>query len=202
MRHCDEIANQEFLLGALAPEEAAGLEEHLRGCAACARQVDEYRALFAELPDLPLPAVPEGIADGVLKALRRRRLAPAQVAGRSLAVAFSGGLVGLLLALFRHPLFLFFGRLTHGFLIGGSAEFLRGLRVLLHDLLDMTVLLHALIGALTKVGPLTQQMGAAARSSMLDPTIVLSFALFLATALLIGRIVGHLGRENLGHAKH
>ena len=202
MRGCDEIANQEYLLGTLTPEESARREAHLESCAACSREVEEFRALFAELADLPMPAVPEGIADSVVARVRRRTIfAVEEAASRPLVGAVAGGVVGLILTLLRHPLVLFFGRGIHQLLTDGSSGVLHGLRLVLRNLLDGTVLLHTFLDALLKVEPLTQQLGEAAKT-IPGSTVLLSFALFLATALLIGRAVTHLGREKLGHARH
>jgi hypothetical protein len=230
VRRCDEIANQEYLLGVLTPSEAALLEEHLHTCDACTRQVEEFRALFTGLAEMPEPPVPEGIADHVLLRLAElarsdaalvrqvsarhetwfdrlvRRFGLPDAAGRPLAAAFSGaisgGVVAILLAFFHEPLFLFFGRLTHGFLTNGSIGLTAGLGFALKDLLDMTVLLHTFIDAITKLGLLSQQFSAMARSDAFATTAIASFAMFLAIAFVIGRVIGHPGREKLGHAKN
>ncbi len=201
VRGCDEIANQEYLLGGLTAEESARLEAHLASCASCAREVEEFRALFAGLAELPMPPVPAGIADSVVSRLRRRAIFTIDAAtSRPLVGALAGGLIGILLALLRHPLVLFFGRGIHQLLTDGSTGFLHGLRLVLRNVLDGTVLLHTFLDALLKIEPLTQQLGEAAKT-IPGSTVLLSFVLFLATALLIGRAVTHLGRENLGHAR-
>lgn len=201
VRGCDEIANQEFVLGTLSREESEIRATHLESCAACARQVEEFRGLFAALAALPMPPVPEGIADSVVARLRRRALLRIEeAASRPLAAAILGGALGLLIALMRGPLTLFFGQRIHGLLTGGSAGFLQGLRIVMKNFLDGVVLMHSFLDAVLNVGSLIQQLGGAVKA-IPGSTVLLTLALFLATALLIGRAVTHLGRENLGHAR-
>ena len=108
MRFCARLdeADREraelYALGALDQEQAAPLEEHLRDCAACRREVDEMRLAAGELAFAPPPFEPS-------PALRRRVLGnlvprgatllrrdegawtPSGVAGVELRVLFADG---------------------------------------------------------------------------------------------------------------
>ena len=59
----DELAP--YLLGALEPGEAAGLERHVAGCAECEEELQRFRPAVQVLPETV-----EGLS-------RRRRCAPA-----------------------------------------------------------------------------------------------------------------------------
>src|ERR1700691_4164533 len=43
----------EYLDGRALPSERHAVEEHLRGCVSCRSRVDEFRALWSVLDDLP-----------------------------------------------------------------------------------------------------------------------------------------------------
>ena len=73
MNHCpDPALLQEWLDGELAPTEAARVEAHVEGCAACAADVEAFRLVFADLSALPLlepsPELHTRIMDAVLPA--------------------------------------------------------------------------------------------------------------------------------------
>lgn len=64
--HGNEDWINRFLDGELAPEEGARFEEHLAGCAACRRELDQMRGLFAVLGSLEAQPAPGGMAEAVL----------------------------------------------------------------------------------------------------------------------------------------
>ena len=206
LRHCDEALNQDYVLGALDPGEAEALESHLISCPACALQVRQYRSLFRNLADLPLPAVPEGIASGVLARLRP---APEARATRSVLgllirrpafAAAAGGLLGLAIAVFHEPLLLLFGRMTGGIVSGGVTQMVTSIRDLLEDLSALTVIVHPIVGAILKLEPVIRVLGEAIRAVPAQASTS-SILLSLATAILLARLLGQVRREKLGHAK-
>ena len=204
MKPCDETRNQEYLLGTLPPGEAAQLEEHLAHCSSCARRVEEYRSLFRALAEIPMPPVPEGLDEAVIARVRPGSRAArlwwqwAPQVGRPLLGALASGVAAVCLAIFHEPLLLFFGKLTSGMVTGGTGEFIARLHQSLNDLSTLTVVIHAVVGVLLKLGPVIRALGDAVRT-LPGQTSVLSIALSVATALFLGRAVGHLGREKLGH---
>lgn len=71
MNHCPDSARlQEWLDGELGDAEAARVEAHVEGCAACAADVEAFRLVFADLHALPLlepsPELHTRIMDAVL----------------------------------------------------------------------------------------------------------------------------------------
>jgi hypothetical protein len=206
LRHCNDACNQDYALGVLDPGEAAGLESHLRDCAACASQVREYQALFHQLADLPLPPVPKGIAAGVLASLRPSPKARGANAifglllRRPAFAAAAGGLLGLGIAVFHEPLLLLFGRMTGGVVAGGVTQLATGIREILKDLSTLTVVVHPIVGAILKLEPVVRVLGEAIRAVPAQASVP-SILLSLATAVLLARLLGQVRREKLGHAK-
>jgi anti-sigma factor RsiW len=71
MTHCPLTPKaQDWLDGELPTAEAATFEAHLGACAACAAEVEAYRAVFARLDGLPLlepsPELHQRVLDAVL----------------------------------------------------------------------------------------------------------------------------------------
>jgi len=62
----------ELLDGALAPEEALPVEEHLAGCAECRGEWEAFRGAFAALKVMPRGEAPGTIADRVKRTINRR----------------------------------------------------------------------------------------------------------------------------------
>jgi anti-sigma factor RsiW len=89
---CDPVRVTGYVDRALSAEELAAMEAHLEGCAECARQVEEERALGARLRELPAP-----VPRDELEAEVRRRLAPAPRSVASWALPLAASLVLLLL---------------------------------------------------------------------------------------------------------
>jgi anti-sigma factor RsiW len=206
LRHCDEALNQDYVLGALDPREAEALESHLSGCPACALQVRQYRLLFRNLADLPLPAVPDGIASRVLA---RLRAVPEAHANRSVLgllirrpafAAAAGGLLGFAIAVFHEPLILLFGRMTGGIVAGGATQLVTGIRSVLRDLSVLTGIVQPVVGAILKLEPVVRALGEAIRAVPAQASTS-SVLLSLATAILLARLLGQVRREKLGHAK-
>jgi hypothetical protein len=105
---------ESYLDGELAGTESLEFEEHLAGCPACRRELDERRRLNAAAADLPPVEVPPGFAAAILAALpveRRRPFARLVPAAFALAVLFAAllayhlitgeSLVGVLLSVGR-----------------------------------------------------------------------------------------------------
>jgi Putative zinc-finger len=207
MNPCNTDRNQDYVLGALSSVEADRLEQHLIACSRCAHEVEDFRALFASLQDLPLPIVPPGIVDAVIS-----RLAPESARGRlidrlraavhqPLFAAASGIVAGLLLTLFREPLALTFGRLTGGIVASTCASLATGLSGLLRNLQEVTVVLEVFARLFMKLEPIVRALGGALMAVTAQAS-ALSVLLSLATALFLGRLMGQLRREELSHAKH
>jgi anti-sigma factor RsiW len=93
--HLTDAQAQRLLDGVLRPGEAAEVEAHAAGCAACAALVESYRALSQALDALPVPELPADFTAGVLERVERhdrivareRRAAVAVVAGALAALA-------------------------------------------------------------------------------------------------------------------
>ena len=73
MQHLDEGTVHGWLDGALSPEEARRVEEHVAVCAECAAMVAEARGLIAASSRIlgALDAVPGGVVPGGGQAGRR-----------------------------------------------------------------------------------------------------------------------------------
>jgi hypothetical protein len=86
----------EYLDGALDPQQVQRIDRHLAECPACARRLEELRTLFSELAELPDEPLGRDLAPGVVAALRTRRT-PAWRGWVMLAVqlAAAGALVGV-----------------------------------------------------------------------------------------------------------
>lgn len=208
MTPCDETRNQDYVLGFLTPEEIEAQEEHLKRCVLCTRQVAEYKVLFARLRELPMPAVPAGIPEGVLARLQpqpesawdRLRNRIAGFIAKPLTVPIAGIVSGLLLFLFREPLLLHVGRVTSNILTGWTADLIRGVDTGINQFTDLTVLLETALQLVLKLEPLVRALTGTA-PALVGWVPLLLIALSLAMAVLIWRIVGQLRREEYGHAK-
>jgi anti-sigma factor RsiW len=73
--HPTEDRLEAFVEGSLDRAEHAVMESHLLGCAACQVQVEEWRALFAVLSDLPQLEPTAGFADRVMAGVQVAPLA-------------------------------------------------------------------------------------------------------------------------------
>jgi len=58
--------------GALGAEEAAGVEEHVRGCSACAAEAAEWRRLAEGLGRMPSPRPSRGLVARTVEAVEER----------------------------------------------------------------------------------------------------------------------------------
>jgi anti-sigma-K factor RskA len=109
-----EDASAAYLLGALAPEEAAGYEAHLAACPACRAEVEDLRPAAAALPaSAVLAPVPAAVGTRVMAEVRREAglldagRAPARPASRrrawwrwpTPALALAALLIGLAVGL-------------------------------------------------------------------------------------------------------
>jgi anti-sigma factor RsiW len=67
---CVEIVEllTEYLEGSLPPDEVAAIDEHLRGCAACRRYLDQLRTTVVALGSLPRPTLSDDTVDALLAA--------------------------------------------------------------------------------------------------------------------------------------
>jgi hypothetical protein len=63
-------ALQDYAAGELKPEAACLLEEHVRACPACARDLAAYRLIIAALPQVCDPPLPDSLHAGVLASIR------------------------------------------------------------------------------------------------------------------------------------
>jgi hypothetical protein len=207
MSFCHTDRNQDYVLGALSANEVDRLEQHLLACARCASEVEDFRALFVSLENLPLPAVPAGIAEAVIE-----RLAPSSAWARlvdrlhvltrqPVFAAAAGIAAGLVLGLFRDPLALHFGRLTAGIVASASASLTTGIGGVLHNVKELTAVLDVLARLLTKSDPILHALSGAL-DAVSGPATLISVLLSLATVLVLGRVVGQIRREELSHAKH
>jgi anti-sigma factor RsiW len=87
-----------FLDGELTPEEARCVKEHLAGCQACARVLEEHRRLFGLL--LELPEAPR--ARGGDRAVAARRVAGVRKAATRWVAAAAAVLLALTLLWFGY----------------------------------------------------------------------------------------------------
>jgi hypothetical protein len=71
MKECTEYAAllDLYVDGELSPEDMARVRDHLAGCPACQRYVDDVLAIRAAFPAVEDTDVPEGFAAGVLEAV-------------------------------------------------------------------------------------------------------------------------------------
>jgi anti-sigma factor RsiW len=76
--HPTEDRLEAFVEGSLDQAERVVVESHLLGCAVCQVQVEEWRALFAALSDLPQLEPAAGFADRVMAGVRVAPLARRQ----------------------------------------------------------------------------------------------------------------------------
>jgi hypothetical protein len=207
LKRCDDTRLQDYVQGQLAADEVAAVDRHVAECADCSRRVEEYRLLFADLAELPMPPVPPGIPDEVLARLTpvgftaRLRARLASPAARPIFASLTGIAAGLLLAIFREPLALYAGQTASALLTGGTEGLLRSVNTGISQFTEWTVILEVLVHGFLKLATVVR--------ALIDvvPAVVgrawlLSFALTLAMALLFVRLVGHLRREEFGHAKH
>lgn len=207
MNRCDDTRLQDYVQGQLADDEAAAVELHLSGCADCSRRVEEYQLLFADLAGLPMPAVPPGIPDAVLARLQpqglgarlRRRLA--SPAARPVFASLTGVFAGLLVAIFREPLALFAGNMASNLLTGATAELLRSINAGISQIAEWVAFFDVAIQGLSKLASIVRSLVDAV-PGVIGRAWLLAIALYLAMAVLLGRLVGHLRREEFGHAKH
>lgn len=201
MNRCDEDRIQDYILEILPPDERLDLERHLTSCASCSAKSDQYRLLFLELKALPFPPVPTGIADAVLARLQP---SPALAAPRRRRVAFAFGslaMLGLLMAIFHRPVLLLFGRITGGFATGLASELVAGLREVLGRSAEVAVILHLFVDAAVKLEAVFRVLGEVLLA-VPDRTIAGTLALSLATALLLGRLLGQIRKEKFGHVEY
>jgi anti-sigma factor RsiW len=76
---CQELVElvTEYLEGALPPDEAAAVDQHLADCDPCLRYLDQMRATVAALGMVPAERVteslPEQTINSLLAAFRQRR---------------------------------------------------------------------------------------------------------------------------------
>ncbi len=68
--HVNELTLTEYVDDALSPDEWAKVERHLAGCAACAAQAAEFRALFTALDELPPLTLERDLAPAVITAIQ------------------------------------------------------------------------------------------------------------------------------------
>jgi anti-sigma factor RsiW len=205
-RTCDDVRNQDFALESLPAEESAWLEAHLIDCPACASRVEQYRALFRGLADLPLPAVPGGIADAVLARLepkpqaRRSRPFVGELIHRQiLALPLVLALAGVVIIL-REPLALLFARMVGTVVAGGAAQLVTSLRGVLDGFSTVAVLVRPVVSVFLKLEPILKGLGEALRAlpaQASTPSVLLS----LATAILLARLLAQVRRERPSHAK-
>jgi hypothetical protein len=88
--------------GALHPAVAKALDQHLQGCASCARSLEFHRALarrFATLPGIPVPV---GLENRVLHAVTAPERAK-KLWGRLGAAALAGSFVAIVGAVVNWP---------------------------------------------------------------------------------------------------
>lgn len=64
---------ERFAAGEVEPGDAEALESHLLGCAHCRAEVEEWRAVFSAITDLPEFAPTAGFATRVMARVRVRR---------------------------------------------------------------------------------------------------------------------------------
>ena len=64
--HPEQERLEALAAGELGPADAAVVESHLVGCVRCREEVDEWRALFGALSDLPGVEPTAGFADAVM----------------------------------------------------------------------------------------------------------------------------------------
>ncbi len=207
MKRCDDTRLQDYVQGQLAAGEVAAVELHLAECADCSARVEEYNLLFADLAKLPMPPVPTGIPEAVLARLhpegfaarlRERLTSPA---ARPIFASLTGIVAGLLLAFFREPLALFAGQTASTLLTGGTAELLRSINAGISQFTEWTVVVEVAIHGFLKLATVVRSLVDAV-PGVVGRAWLLSLALTLAMALLLVRVVGHLRREEFGHAKH
>lgn len=72
MKICEEYASllDPFIDGELVGDEATRVREHLASCPVCAAYVSDAMAIRAAFEDIDETQVPEGLADGVMAAIR------------------------------------------------------------------------------------------------------------------------------------
>jgi hypothetical protein len=207
LNRCDDTRLQDYVQGQLAGDEVAELEFHLAECADCSKRVEEYHLLFADLAELPMPLVPPGIPDAVLARLqpegalariRRRLTTPA---ARPVFASLTGIIAGLLVALFREPLALLAGQVASSLLTGGAAELLRSINTGISQFADLAAFFDVAYQGLLKILTIARSLTDAV-PWVIGRAWILAIALYLAMAVLIGRLVAHLRREEFGHAKH
>jgi len=207
--NCSADRVQDYLLGALPADEASDLERHLQSCARCAREAEQYASLFGAIRDLPLPAIPPGIAEAVIARLRpepesvwaRALRFAARVARTPDFAAGAGIAVGLLLALYPPPVLRIVagpaGRILADIATGASAA----IKGVVGDFLVLTGILEHLARLLVVLKALVRIPGDALMT-LPSQVSLMSVALTLLMALCLGWLVGQVRREKLSHAKH
>lgn len=78
--HPDEQALESFAARELDGGDAAVVESHLLGCAACSGAVEEWRTLFSALDEVPLLEPSADFADRVMARVTVRKPLPVQAA--------------------------------------------------------------------------------------------------------------------------
>jgi hypothetical protein len=207
LNRCDDTKLQDYVQGQLDADEVASLELHLAECADCSKRVEEYHLLFTDLAELPMPLVPPGIPDAVLASLQpqgllaRLRGRLSSPAARPILASLTGIAAGLLVAFFREPLALFAGNTASHLLTGGAAELLRSITSGINQIADLAAFFDTAYQGFSKILTIGRSLTDAV-PAVIGRAWLLSIALYLAMAVLIGRLVGHLRREEFGHAKH
>jgi anti-sigma factor RsiW len=103
---------EEYRRGELAPDAAAGVAAHLRGCPRCRALHAESEALAARIRELPRPAAPARLAGALRRLDRRRWPAPVAWLGRPWVAA---GVAAILVAGLLAPWVQFRGRVDDTF---------------------------------------------------------------------------------------
>jgi anti-sigma factor RsiW len=97
-RYADDLAA--YALGALSDAEAEAFERHLTGCDACARELEQARAVVGALPAaVPQHRAPPQLKRAVMRAIGRPARERRRLSLRRPALALAGGLAAAALAL-------------------------------------------------------------------------------------------------------
>ncbi|BDG06549.1 anti-sigma factor family protein [Anaeromyxobacter oryzae] len=95
--HLTDAQAQRLVDGVLLETEAAEVEAHVAGCAACQAEVESYRLLGDALEGLEIPELPADFTVGVLERIETRERAVAHDR-RAAAAIFGAALGGIVLA--------------------------------------------------------------------------------------------------------
>jgi len=98
---CDDVRGlfSEYFDGEAAREDEAAVSVHLRKCAACMLEYEEFCGLLSELQNLPEPQLPEGFSDALRQAVNDSRQVQMnkrnrwRTAYRSFALAAAAGIL-------------------------------------------------------------------------------------------------------------